>query len=228
MDLTKLKKLKTTIDKQQTSLNALLQEKERCLAGVNAGTNRSAEIAALNQQRGNILGQAYLDGVTADTADLDRQIDALMQDSAKAMQDAEAATAALPIIDSKISDATAQLDKLQAELRAEAQDAISQEFSIAEDDYDNAVTALKEALARMLACGSVLTRMGRYAISSPEQAIADSLHSNLRTKGLYSKQSFNGQPASYFVDADIYGSKLFRSNPHAFDLVESLRGVGLA
>jgi hypothetical protein len=160
-----LKTHQAAVEAKQTALQKLYADHQRAIDASSQGEQHTAEIATLKQQRTDAMGAAFVRQEQANTAHLDKAISAAEKRHAEALATAEAARAALVLLDQQIQDARAELAKLQrAQIEAAATEAESayqqalQGFRTAADALLDAVALLDGTAAARDALGHLLNQ----------------------------------------------------------------------
>jgi chromosome segregation ATPase len=221
MNITSLKTHQAAVEAKQAALQQFHAGRQRAIEAMNQGDQHASEIASLKQQRTDALGAAFVRQEQASTAHLDKAISAAEKRHAEALATAEAARAALVLLDQQIEDARAELADLQREQMQAALTAADAAHADAQAAYLAQADQLLDALAQFEASATVrdalAARLGQRSdlVDRVRRLVRDKLELPTKDRGGAWVQT--GEPHTRWG----------RHLPVIQNLIEQLRDVGV-
>ncbi|RQQ05433.1 hypothetical protein DF118_32355 [Burkholderia stagnalis] len=174
--------LKKAIDAKHDEFLQAQSDRDRAQQVADTSAGDTGAIAALQRQRSEMLGNAYLAGEMADTEQIDREIEKLEAALREARKTQEGAAAAVGILQDKANSLLHEESVLRQRQAALARDLIQKRFDEAKAHYVTKVYEVIDALKALHALERGLTYFN--APQSPPLVLTNQLLSGLRDRGL--------------------------------------------
>ncbi|MBY4695474.1 hypothetical protein K6W21_15460 [Burkholderia latens] len=175
-------KLKESIDSKHDEFLQVQSDRERAQQVAEAGGGDTGAIAELQRQRAEMLGKAYLAGGTADTRQIDREIEKLEAQLREARKTAEGAAAAVGLLQDKADGLLQEESVLRQRHAALARGLIQKRFDETKARYVAKVYEVIDALKALHALERGLTYFN--APQTPPLTLTNQLLVGLRDRGL--------------------------------------------
>ncbi|AIV63042.1 hypothetical protein [Burkholderia pseudomallei] len=175
-------KLKKEIDAKHDEFLQVQSDRERAQQVAEAGGGDTGAIAELQRQRAEMLGKAYLAGETADTGQIDREIEKLEAQLREARKTAEGAAAAVEILQDKAAGLLQEESVLRQRQAALARGLIQKRFDETKASYVRKAYELLDTLKALHALERGLTYFN--APQTPPLVLTNQLLIGLRDRGL--------------------------------------------
>jgi hypothetical protein len=157
-------------------------DRERAQQVAEAGGGDTGAVAELQRQRAEMLGRAYLAGETADTEQIDREIEKLEVQLREARKTAEGAAAAAGLLQDKANSLLQEESVLRHRHAALARDLIQKRFDETKARYVAKVYEVIDALKALHALERGLTYFNGPQV--PPLTLTNQLLTGLRDRGL--------------------------------------------
>ncbi|OMR00737.1 hypothetical protein [Burkholderia pseudomallei] len=176
-------KLKESIDSKHDEFLQVQSDRERAQQVAEAGGGDTGAIAELQRQRAEMLGKAYLVGGTADTRQIDREIEKLEAQLREARKTAEGAAAAVGLLQDKADGLLQEESVLRQRHAALARGLIQKRFDETKARYVAKVYEVIDALKALHALERGLEYF-RGPQATPPLMLTNQLLNALRGHGL--------------------------------------------
>ncbi|WP_322063870.1 hypothetical protein [Burkholderia cenocepacia] len=175
-------RLKKAIDAKHDEFLQALRDRDRAQQVADSGAGDTGAIAALQRQRSEMLGKAYLAGETADTGQIDREIERLEAALREARKTQEGAAAAAALLEAKATTLLQEEGALRQQQAALARDWFQERFDEAKKRYVEKVYEVIRALETFHALERSLTYFNGSQV--PPLTLTNQLLIGLRDRGL--------------------------------------------
>ncbi|VWD26209.1 hypothetical protein [Burkholderia contaminans] len=175
-------KLKRAIEAKHDEFLQALRDRDRAQQVADSGAGDTGAIAALQRQRSEMLGKAYLAGETADTGQIDREIEKLEAALREARKTQEGAAAAAALLEAKATTLLQEEGALRQQQAALARDWFQERFDEAKANYIAKVFEVIDALKAFHALERGLAYFN--APQLPPLVLTNQLLTALRSHGL--------------------------------------------
>ncbi|OAB11755.1 hypothetical protein AQ853_29535 [Burkholderia pseudomallei] len=175
--------LKKAIEAKHDEFLQAQSDRDRAQQVAEAGAGDTGAIAELQRQRSEMLGKAYLAGETADTEQIDREIETLEAQLREARKTAEGAAAAAGILQDKANSLLQEESVLRQRQAALARDLFQERFDEAKAHYVAKVYEVIDALKALHALERGLEYF-RGPQPKPPLVLTNQLLIGLRRHGL--------------------------------------------
>ncbi|MFG6953386.1 hypothetical protein ACGYT6_01945, partial [Burkholderia pseudomallei] len=138
--------LKKAIDAKHEEFLQVQSDRDRAQQVADSGAGDTGAVAALQRQRAEMLGRGYIAGETADTSQIDREIEKLEAQLREARKTAEGAAAAVGLLQDKANSLLQEENVLRQRQTALARDLIQKRFDEAKAHYVAKVYEVIDAL----------------------------------------------------------------------------------
>ncbi|OMW13627.1 hypothetical protein AQ962_03670 [Burkholderia pseudomallei] len=178
-------KLKRVIDAKHDEFLQVQSDRNRAQQVADAGAGDTGAIAALQRKRAEALGRAYLSGESADTAEVDREIEKLETTLREARKTAEGAAAAVALLQDKANSLLEEEGALRRQQTALARELFQERFDEAKNRYVEKVYEVIDALKALQAIERGLEYFRSQNEPKPTLVLTEQLLIALRSRGLY-------------------------------------------
>ncbi|KVO72427.1 hypothetical protein WJ79_19410 [Burkholderia ubonensis] len=175
--------LKKAIEAKHDEFLQAQSDRDRAQQVAEAGSGDTGAIAALQRKRSEMLGKAYLAGETADTEQIDREIETLEAQLREARKTAEGAAAAVGLLQDKANSLLQEESVLRQRQAALARDLIQKRFDETKVRYVTKVYEVIDALKALHALERGLEYF-RGPQPKPPLVLTNHLLLALRERGL--------------------------------------------
>ncbi|KWD88457.1 hypothetical protein [Burkholderia ubonensis] len=175
--------LKKAIEAKRDEFRQVQSEQKRARQIAEAGAGDTGAIAELQRKRSEMLGKAYLAGESADTEEIDREIEKLEGALREARKTAEGAAAAVAILEEKAAGLLQEESVLRQRQAALARDLFQERFDEAKAHYVAKVYEVIDALKALHALERGLEYF-RGPQPKPPLVLTNHLLLALRERGL--------------------------------------------
>ncbi|KVD37866.1 hypothetical protein [Burkholderia ubonensis] len=175
--------LKAAIEAKHDEFLQVQNDRDRAQQVAESGAGDTGAVAALQRQRAEMLGKAYLAGETADTEQIDREIETLEAQLREARKTAEGAAAAVGLLQDKANSLLQEESVLRQRQAALARDLIQKRFDETKARYVTKVYEVIDALKALHALERGLEYF-RGPQSKPPLVLTNHLLIALRSHGL--------------------------------------------
>ncbi|KVT77669.1 hypothetical protein WK58_10280 [Burkholderia ubonensis] len=175
--------LKKAIEAKHDEFLQAQSDRDRAQQVAEAGSGDTGAIAALQRKRSEMLGKAYLAGETADTEQIDREIETLEAQLREARKTAEGAAAAVGLLQDKANSLLQEESVLRQRQAALARDLIQKRFDETKAHYVAKVYEVIDALKALHALERGLEYF-RGPQPKPPLVLTNHLLIALRERGL--------------------------------------------
>ncbi|CAM8845095.1 hypothetical protein NCW_00206 [Burkholderia pseudomallei] len=215
--------LKQAIDAKHDEFLQVQSDRERAQQVAESGVGDTGAIAALQRQRAESLGRAYLAGETADTEQIDREIEQLEAQLREARKTAEGAAAAVALLQDKANSLLEEEGALRRQQAALARELFQERFDETKERYVAKVYEVIDALKALHALERGLEYF-RGPQPKPPLVLTNQLLIGLRDRGLVLPPGFEeARFANYPNDLHIpYCLDAERAHEFASAEVEAL------
>ncbi|CAJ3179133.1 Uncharacterised protein [Burkholderia pseudomallei] len=177
--------LKKLINAKHDEFLQVQSDRERAQQVAEAGGGDTGAIAELQRQRAEMLGKMYLlAGETADTGQIDREIEKLEAQLREARKTAESAAAAVEILQDKANSLLQEEGALRQQQAALARDLIQKRFDETKASYVAKVYEVIDALKALYALERGLEYFRGPNEPKPPLKLTEQLLIGLRARGL--------------------------------------------
>ncbi|VCT41741.1 Uncharacterised protein [Burkholderia pseudomallei] len=177
-------KLKRAIDAKHDEFLQVQGDRERAQQVAEAGGGDAGAVAELQRQRAEMLGKAYLAGETADTEQIDREIERLEAQLREARRTAEGAAAAVGLLQDKANSLLQEESVLRQQQAALARDLIQKRYDETKARYVEKVYGLISELQTLYALERGLEYFRGSNEPKPPLKLTEQLLIALRARGL--------------------------------------------
>ncbi|MBF3666427.1 OmpH family outer membrane protein [Burkholderia pseudomallei] len=177
-------KLKKSINAKHDEFLQALRDRDRAQQVADSGAGDTGAAAALQRQRAEMLGRAYLTHKTADTGQIDREIEKLEAQLREARKTAEGAAAAVEILQDKANSLLQEEGALRQQQAALARDLIQKRFDETKASYVAKVYEVIDALKALYALERGLEYFRGPNEPKPPLKLTEQLLIGLRARGL--------------------------------------------
>lgn len=174
--------LKKAIEAKHDEFLQAQSDRERAQQVAEAGGGDTGAVAELQRQRSEMLGRAYLAGETADTEQIDREIEKLEAQLREARKTAEGAGAAAGLLQDKANSLLQEESVLRQRQAALARDLFQKRFDETKARYAAKVYEVLDALKALHALERALTYFNGPQV--PPLTLTNQLLVGLRDRGL--------------------------------------------
>lgn len=225
-------KLKRSINAKHDEFLQALRDRDRAQQVADSGAGDTGAAAALQRQRAEMLGKAYLAGETADTEQIDREIEKLEAALREARKTQEGAAAAAALLEAKATTLLHEEGALRQQQAALARDLIQTRYDETKARYVEKVYGLISELQKLYALERGLEYFRGPNEPKPPLKLTEQLLIALRARGLCLPPGIdpNRYPDTtwdvhlpYVLDHDHHGE--FAEN-EVEALSQELRGYG--
>lgn len=178
-------KLKKLIDAKRAEFGAVRREQNRAQHTVKSAVDDTGAIAELQRKRSEVLGKAYLAGETADTDQIDREIERIEAGLREARKTAEGAAAAVALLEDKATNLLEEEGVLRQRQAALIRDLFKERFDEAKNRYVEKVYEVIDALKALQAIERGLEYFRSPIEPKPTLVLTEQLLIALRSRGLY-------------------------------------------
>lgn len=178
-------KLKKLIDAKRAEFDAVRREQNRAQHTAKSAVDDTGAIAELQRKRSEVLGKAYLAGETADTDQIDREIERIEAGLREARKTAEGAAAAVALLDDKATNLLEEEGVLRQRQAALIRDLFKERFDEAKNRYVEKVYEVIDALKALQAIERGLEYFRGQNEPKPTLVLTEQLLIALRSRGLY-------------------------------------------
>ncbi|AUL55822.1 hypothetical protein [Burkholderia pseudomallei] len=177
-------KLKKSINAKHDEFLQVQSDRERAQQVAEAGGGDTGAIAELQRQRAEMLGKAYLAGETADTEQIDREIEKLEAQLREARKTAEGAAAAVELLQDKANGLLREESVLRQRQAALARDLMQTRYDETKARYVEKVYELISELQKLYALERGLEYFRGPNEPKPPLKLTEQLLIGLRARGL--------------------------------------------
>ncbi|CFK44684.1 Uncharacterised protein [Burkholderia pseudomallei] len=177
-------KLKKSINAKHDEFLQVQSDRERAQQVAEAGGGDTGAIAELQRQRAEMLGKAYLAGETADTEQIDREIEKLETQLREARKTAEGAAAAVELLQDKANGLLREESVLRQRQAALARDLMQTRYDETKARYVEKVYGLISELQKLYALERGLEYFRGPNEPKPPLKLTEQLLIGLRARGL--------------------------------------------
>ncbi|WP_321822113.1 MULTISPECIES: hypothetical protein [unclassified Burkholderia] len=177
-------KFKKAIDAKRAEFDAVRSEQERARQTAESAVEDTGAIAELQRKRSEVLGKAYLAGETADTEQIDREIEKLEAQLREARKTAEGAAAAVGLLQDKANGLLREESVLRQRQAALARDLIQKRYDETKVRYVEKVYGLISELQTLYALERGLEYFRGPNEPKPPLKLTEQLLIALRARGL--------------------------------------------
>lgn len=174
----------------QTELDRADAAKARCLAAIEAAEVRAAELRGLQEQRTRIVAQAFADGGKPDTAAIDAEIAEYQKKHELEVQDGDAASSAIELLETRYAEYSDQLTTAREELTASVLDDLATRQAKAKDAFNTAIEAIGKPLEQLCALDAVERKLRGLGYSSLFEALTGNGISIIGERGIMPPEWF--------------------------------------
>ncbi|WP_050865536.1 hypothetical protein, partial [Burkholderia pseudomallei] len=176
--------LKKAIDAKHEEFLQVQSDRDRAQQVADSGAGDTGAVAALQRQRAEKLGRGYIAGETADTSQIDREIEKLEAQLREARKTAEGAAAAVGLLQDKANSLLQEENVLRQRQTALARDLIQKRFDEAKAHYVAKVYEVIDALKALHALERGLEYFRGPNEPKPPLKLTEQLLIALRARGL--------------------------------------------
>lgn len=178
-------KFKKAIDAKRAEFDAVQIEQNRAQHTAKSAVDDTGAIAELQRKRSEVLGKAYLAGETADTDQIDREIERIEAGLREARKTAEGAAAAVALLADKATNLLEEEGVLRQRQAALIRDLFKERFDEAKNRYVEKVYEVIDALKALQAIERGLEYFRSPNEPKPTLVLTEQLLIALRSRGLY-------------------------------------------
>ncbi|RQS74641.1 hypothetical protein [Burkholderia sp. Bp8977] len=178
-------KFKKAIDAKRAEFDAVRSEQERARQTAESAVEDTGAIAELQRKRSEVLGKAYLAGETADTEQIDHEIERIEAGLREARKTAEGAAAAVALLEDKATNLLQEEGVLRRRQAALIRDLFKERFDETKKRYVEKVYEVIDALKALQALERGLEYLRGPNESKPTLVLTEQLLIALRARGLY-------------------------------------------
>ncbi len=156
----KIKQITQKIADKDQQITLIRNDLDRCNQAIASADQFDGALNVLRERRSVLLAEAFITSTTADASELDSQIRDTEIASANARLAGTSATAALSIVQERLTNEIAARACLTDELNQSVIETMREQFIEAEEKYAQAAESINNALYQMSAVGCVISMFG--------------------------------------------------------------------